>query len=53
MKKLCLFVFITLGGYSDRWLGEFSGLMAAYFLSVVGSLAGVLVGCAINRRYLS
>jgi hypothetical protein len=53
MKKLCLFVFITLGGYPGWWLGEFFGLMTAYFLSVVGNLAGVLVGCMISLRYLS
>ena len=53
MKKLCLFIFITMGGYLGWWLGEAIGLMTAYFLSVVGSLAGVLVGCAINRKYLS
>jgi hypothetical protein len=53
MKKLCLFIFITLGGCLGWWLGASFGLMTAYFLSVVGSLGGVLVGCAINRRYLS
>ncbi len=52
MKKLILFIFITLGGYLGWWLGEYIGIMTAYFLSVVGSLAGVFVGCAVNRRYL-
>jgi hypothetical protein len=53
MKKLCLFIFITLGGYLGWWLGESFGLMTAYFFSVVGSMAGVVVGCAVNRRHLS
>jgi len=53
MKKLCLFTFITLGGYLGWWLGESFGLMTAYFLSVVGSLAGVLAGCTVNRNYLN
>ena len=53
MKKLCLFVFITLGGYLGWWLGESFGLMTAYFLSVASSLAGVLIGCAVNKKYLS
>jgi len=53
VKKLCLFISVSLGGYLGWWIGASFGLMTAYFLSVVGSLAGVLVGCSINRRYLS
>lgn len=52
MKKLCLIIFITLGGYLGWWLGESFGLMTAYFLSVAGSLSGVFAGCVINRKYL-
>ena len=35
------------------WLGDYVGLMTAYVLSGVGSLAGVYVGWRINRDYLS
>jgi hypothetical protein len=49
MKKLCLFF----GGYLGWWLGASFGLMTAYFLGLAGSLAGVMVGCIINRNYLS
>jgi len=52
MRKICLFVFITLGGSLGWWLGDSFGVMTAYCISVLGSVAGVLVGCAFNRRYL-
>ncbi len=52
MKKICLLVFITLGGSLGWWLGASFGIMTAYFVSLVGSLAGVVVGCIINQRYL-
>jgi hypothetical protein len=52
MKKICLLVFITLGGYLGWRLGESFGLMTAYWIGVAGSIVGVLVGCAFNRRYL-
>ena len=52
MKKICLLVFVTLGGSLGWWLGESFGLMTAYWVSVAGSAAGVLLGCAVNRRYL-
>jgi hypothetical protein len=53
MKKLCIFIFISLGGYMGWWLGDSFGLMTAYLLSVVGSFIGVLLGSLISRRYLS
>jgi hypothetical protein len=52
MKKLCLFIFISLGGYAGWRLGASFGIMTAYFISLIGSLAGVIVGCIINRKYL-
>ncbi len=52
MKKLCLFICITVGGSIGWWLGDSFGVMTAYFISLIGSLAGVVVGCIINRRYL-
>jgi hypothetical protein len=53
MKKICLMACITVFGWLGWVLGENLGIMTAYVLSVVGSIAGVLVGCRINRDYLS
>lgn len=52
MKKIILLVFITIGSYLGWRLGRGIGLMTAYFLSVAGSLVGVVVGVIINQRYL-
>jgi hypothetical protein len=51
MKKICLLCSITLGGWLGWILGESFGIMTAYLMSVAGSLAGVVVGVYINRRY--
>jgi hypothetical protein len=53
MKKIVLFLSITLLSGIGWELGDHFGLMTAYFTSVVGSLVGVYVGCRINRDYLS
>jgi hypothetical protein len=52
MKKISLIMTITLLSWFGWKLGESFGLMTAYWLSFVGSLAGVFVGCFINRKYL-
>ena len=52
MKKLSLMMTITILSWLGWKLGEPFGLMTAYWLSFAGSLAGVFVGCFINRRYL-
>ena len=52
MKKLILFIMITLFGSIGWWLGAYIGVMTAYFVSVAGSLVGVYVGVKINQAYL-
>lgn len=52
MKKIVLFISISLFGYIGWWLGEYAGLMAAYLVSMVGSLLGVIVAVKFNQRYL-
>ncbi len=52
MKKLSLLIFISVGGYAGWRLGASFGSMTAYFISLMGSLAGVVVGCIFNRKYL-
>jgi hypothetical protein len=49
--KLCIFVGINLGGYVGWELGDRIGLMTAYLLSGIGSLAGVFAGWWVARRY--
>jgi hypothetical protein len=53
MKKICLLTCITVLSWIGWWLGERFGFMTAYLLGFLGSLAGVYVGCRINRDYLS
>ena len=53
MKKLILFISITIFGWMGWWLGEHVGLMTAYIVSVVGSLFGVFAGVRFNQNYLS
>jgi len=52
MNKIVLLLSITIFGWIGWELGHRFGLMTAYFSSVAGSLAGVYVGCRINRDYL-
>jgi len=53
MKKIVLFISITLFGYIGWWIGENVGLMTAYLVSMGGSLVGVVAGVKFNQRYLS
>lgn len=43
---------ISIWSWLGWTLGESFGMMTAYWLSVVGSLIGVVIGCWVNRRYL-
>jgi hypothetical protein len=51
MKRLCILVCMTLVGSVGWWAGAKVGLMTAFILSAVGSVAGVYLGWRINRRY--
>jgi hypothetical protein len=53
VRKICILVAVTLFGWIGWWLGAHVGLLTAYFLSVVGSTAGVYVGWRIHRDYLT
>ena len=47
MKKLVIFIGMTVGGWVGWWLGERFGIMTAFILS------GVILGWRIGRTYLS
>jgi hypothetical protein len=53
MKKISIFVAMTLLGWVGWWAGSRFGIMTAYIFSGVGSLLGVYVGWRIGRDYLS
>ncbi len=52
MKKIILFLSISAFGWIGWRLGQGAGIMAAYLVSMAGSLLGVVVGVLFNRRYL-
>jgi len=52
MKKLVLFLSISICSWLGWKLGSSFGIMTAYWISFVGSLLGVFLGVFINRRFL-
>ncbi len=52
MKKLVIFISVTLFSWIGWWLGDRIGMTTGYLLSFVGSLVGVVVGCRFNRDHL-
>ena len=44
---------MTVLGYIGWWMGAKVGLMTAFVLSSIGSVAGIYLGWRINRDYLS
>jgi hypothetical protein len=50
LKKILIFIFITLFGWIGWVLGEKIGLMTAYFLSCICSAIGVVLAVILNRR---
>jgi len=52
MRKICLFTSVTVFSWLGWLLGKDIGMMTAYLLSFVGSLAGVVAGVWFNRTYL-
>ena len=52
MRKISLFTSVTIFSWLGWLLGQDIGMMTAYMLSFVGSLAGVVVGVWFNRNYL-
>ncbi len=54
MYRLLIFVGMTLGGYVGWWAGDSVGLgfMGAFFVSTLGSIAGVYLVWRIERYFL-
>jgi hypothetical protein len=50
--KLLIFIGINVGGAIGWSLGEPFGFMAAFFVSGLGSVAGVYAGWWVARRYI-
>jgi hypothetical protein len=53
VNKLCIFLGMTILGWTGWWIGARVGLMTAFILSGIGSMVGVYAGWRINRDYLS
>ncbi len=51
MKKLCIFLGMTVFGWLGWWAGAKIGLVTAYVLSGIASMVGVYAGWRINRDY--
>jgi hypothetical protein len=51
--KLCIFVGVNAGGYAGWVLGEPYGTMAAFLVSSLGSILGVVAGWKVARHYLA
>jgi hypothetical protein len=52
LAKVAGFVGATLGGAAGWWLGDRFGVMTAFFLSIVGTAAGVYVARRWFGEYL-
>lgn len=53
MKKLLIFVGMTVGGWIGWALTERFGIMTAFLVSSLGSLVGVIVAWRIGRDWFS
>ncbi len=51
MKKLCIFIGMSVVGWVGWWLGAKIGLTAAFVLSSMGSMVGVYLGWRLYRGY--
>lgn len=51
MAKLLILIFTTLFGWLGWMLGEKIGVMSAYIISSIASLAGIYLGWKINKLY--
>ena len=50
--KLCIFVGVNAGGYVGWVVAEPFGMMAAFIVSSIGSVLGVVLGWKVARHYL-
>ncbi len=53
MRRLLIFVGMTLGGYGGWWVGDYfgRGLMTTFLVSTLGSAVGVYFAWRIMRDY--
>jgi hypothetical protein len=52
MKGLIAMLGGSLGGAAGWWLGKLEGMMTAFFLSVIGTAAGVYLVRRLMEEYL-
>jgi hypothetical protein len=52
MKKVLIFLSISIGGWIGWWVGGHLGFMTAYFLSVAGGAAGLYAGRLVMKKYM-
>jgi uncharacterized membrane protein YfcA len=50
VTKLLIFVGSTAGGYIGWWIGEEVGIMTAFIVSSIGTIAGIYAGYKIAKR---
>ena len=50
--KVIIFISLNVFGALGWWAGERFGIMTAWFLGGIGSVAGVYIGWLVARRYL-
>ena len=50
MKKILMFIFLSVFGWLGWMLGEKIGVMTAYFFSLIGSAAGIVLAVMLNKR---
>lgn len=50
MKKILIFIFLSVFGWLGWMLGEKIGVMTAYFFSLIGSAIGIVIAVMLNRR---
>ena len=51
MRKLCIFLAVTIFSYSGWFLGMKINISVAFGLSFLGSIVGVVTGWWINQRF--
>lgn len=53
MSRLIALVAATLGSAFGWWVGSWVGVMTAFFLSVVGTAAGIYFGNRLAKEYFT
>jgi predicted MFS family arabinose efflux permease len=53
MTRILIFIGMTVGGWIGWLVAERFGIMTAFFVSSLGSVAGVFAGWWLGRRWFS